>query len=249
MSWLTPIVLLGAALAALIYKNKVYVWNIIGYNNSLSIHEYIEYIPSLELLLLRGLMAASILLASGWVGWVYYFGWKELARVVLLFLLWSSIQAKRCSFASESLTVMRSCSDIIVLTFVALVLVTFLDIQTTVALLTSWSMISSTVQAVPTLNFGVFSSFLILTLVLEMIAALLLRIQLKDRLGTNPWLKTLLLDDESVEQDLKTMKISYIRNYVLRFFHPSPPSAGHRLGSSSTELSRMLPTGPAVVHV
>ena len=104
---LTPPVLLSILTALYIYKEGLLVWNIASFEqrNSVNIH---EFVPVAQLRSYRMLYYPSIAIFVTVPVSVFLLGPLQLpARVMLVFILWSACQARRCEWILSGEHLMR----------------------------------------------------------------------------------------------------------------------------------------------
>ena len=97
LNWLTPPILIVFLTCLLIYKSQLYSWKLPGYeinNNNLD-----DFVPTDHLRTYKVLFICLYVFCLSVFGSIYFQSYPQyLSRILLIFLLWNTLQARRCEF-------------------------------------------------------------------------------------------------------------------------------------------------------
>jgi len=145
LDWLTPPLFAAIlALAFLLIMGKL-AWQYPGFEQSVSLADLLQQQQSSALTLLRLLTAVQFVLGAATVGAAIVFGpLGAFPRAVLVFVIWSAVQGRRCAYiVDSSASVAEDSATHILLLLLLAALFALVDAATLGAYSTSWHFVSA----------------------------------------------------------------------------------------------------------
>lgn len=237
-NWLSPPVMTAICICALIYVDSLYIWNFPGFRSD---SDLTTFVPVKQMIWFRYLWVALFIYAIYTIAMYPFLGlFTHFPRFVLVYLLYCSIEAKRCEWLTDAVAIQERCVYILQLTLFLLIVLFLHDCLTTGGIIGAYRLVETYS------HFHIFSIEIpfylrVVCLTLLTLLELCMVVILVVCLQTIPRAKTLLqlirINPKDVTEDLRVIGLSDFRAYSGRM-HTLQVYASAESASLDTHLER-----------